>query len=235
MTMCSQTSTLLSLFRLAQLSDTTLPVGGFSFSAGLEAAVEEGIVGSPLELEEYTKGALYAASECDCIALLEGYRAATNGDNLRLLEADLRLYSLKQGDENRTMTLRMGGRLLELIRSVAPLPLAEEFAQRVAEGSAVGCYPTVQAIAGVALGVGERPLFVAHLYGVAQMVLSAALRLMRITHLDTQQILFRIAPLCSRLYDRYASLTLEQMAPFAPTMELASSLHERGRSRLFMN
>ena len=40
--MSNDTTTLLSLFGLAQLADSTLPVGSFSFSLGLEGAVESG-------------------------------------------------------------------------------------------------------------------------------------------------------------------------------------------------
>lgn len=233
--MCSDTSTLLSLFRLAWISDSALPVGAFSFSLGLEGAVESGLVADLASLEEYTIGALYGAAECDGVVLLEVFRAFADGDHARVRDADMRLLSFKAGEEAREMTLRMGRRLTDLIRSICPSPLAEEFHGWVTEGRAAGCYPTAQALAGYALGIGERALYAAHLYGVVNTILSAALRLMRLSHYDTQAVIYRLSPLCERLYDRYGGLSMEDITSFVPTIELATSLHERGKGRLFMN
>lgn len=233
--MCSDTSTLLALFRLAWISDSALPTGAFSFSLGLEGAVEGGLVCDLPSLEEYTIGALYGAAECDGVAMLEAYRAIGDGNLARLVDADQRLLSFKAGEEAREMTLRMGRRLSDLIHSICPTTLTDRFNRWVADSVAAGCYPTAQAIAGATLGIGERALYAAHLYGVANTILSAALRLMRLSHYDTQAIIYRLAPLCERLYDLYGSRSIEEMTSFQPTMELASSLHERGIGRLFMN
>ncbi len=233
--MCSDTSTLLSLFRLAWISDSAFPVGSFSFSMGLEGAVESGLVGDASTLEEYVVGLLYNAAECDCIALIEAFRAASNGDHSRLVDADHRLLSFKASSEARAMTTKMGGRLAGLLRSICPTALTREFHRWGVEGVTPTTYPVAQAVAGSALGVGERALYAAHLYGVANTALSAAMRLMRLSHYTSQEILYHLSPLCEELYDLYGGLSIEDMTSFAPTLELATSLHERGKSRLFMN
>lgn len=233
--MCSDTSTLLSLFRLAWISDSAFPVGAFSFSLGLEGAVESGLVTDLYTLEEYTTGALYGAAECDGIALLECFRAMGSGDIHRIADADQRILAFKSGEEAREMTLRMGHRLTDLLRSICPTRLTEEFYGWVRDGVIEGCYPTAQAVAAFTLGVGEKALYAAHLYGVANTILSAALRLMRLSHYDSQRLLYRLSPLCERLYEQYSGLSLEDMTSFIPAMELAASLHERGNGRLFMN
>lgn len=233
--MCSHTSTLLSLFRLSQLSDSAFPVGSFSFSMGLEAAATEGIVKDSRELEEFTRGALHLASESDGIALLEAFRAITAGETERLREIDQKLYGMKASEENRRMSVRMGVRLAELLHSIAPCYLTGHLREQIDQGAIVGTYPVVQAVAGVVLEADERALFAAHLYGVASTILSASLRLMRLAHFDTQRILFRLAPLCQELYEQSATKTTSEMCSFSPTLELCQSLHERGRGRLFMN
>lgn len=233
--MCNDTSTLLSLFRLAWISDSAFPVGAFSFSLGLEGAIEMGMVDNLETLEEYTIGAIYGAAECDAIALLEVFRAIADGNHPRIVDADHRLLSFKAGEEAREMTLRMGKRLTDLIYSICPTPQTEMFHRWVSEGVAVGCYPTAQAVAGFALSVNEKALYAAHLYGVANTILSAALRLMRISHYDSQRLLYRLSPLCDKLYEQYGERSLEDMTSFVPSLELAASFHERGKSRLFMN
>ena len=73
------------------------------------------------------------------------------------------------------------------------------------------------------------------LYGTASMMLNAALRLMRLTHHSTQQIIYRLAESIDLLYEESARLGIEDMYSFAPQIDLLSALHERGRSRMFMN
>lgn len=233
--MSNDTSTLISLFRLAQLSDGSFPVGSFSFSHGLESALAEGIVTDTLSLENYARALLYATAECDAIALLEAFRAASVGDYRRIVEADQQLYSFKAGEEARAMTRRMGRRLAHLVCSILPTHLSKSFYALVEKGETIGTHPIAQAVAGFALDTDERALYAAHLYGVVSSLLSAALRLMPIAHFDSQRILLRLAPLCETLYESFSEMTLEQMSSFAPTLELAASLHERGRGRLFMN
>ena len=202
---------------------------------GLEGAIEGGIVRDAATLEEYVVGLLHNATECDCIALTEGFRAARDGDHSRLVEADHRLLSFKTSHEARNMTTKMGARLAGLIRSICPTPLTREFHRWGTEGITPTTYPVAQAVAGMALGVDERALYAAHLYGVANTALSAAMRLMRLSHYTSQEILYRLSPLCEEFYDRYGTLSLEDMCSFAPTLELSTSLHERGKGRLFMN
>ena len=78
-------------------------------------------------------------------------------------------------------------------------------------------------------------MFGAMLYGVASMTLNASLRLMRISHLDTQRILYDLALGIDGLYAQSEGLTPDDMYAFAPQIDLLSSLHEKGRSRMFMN
>lgn len=233
--MCSDTTTLLSLFRLSQISDSAFPVGSFSFSLGLEAAVAEGIVEDEASLESFTRGALYAAAESDGVALLEAFRATKEGNYERLWEADRRVYAFKTAEENRKMCVRMGRRLAELLCSIAPSTLTKALCGWIRGEEMVGTYPAVQAVASVTLDTGEKALFAAHLYGVASTILSAALRLMRLSHFDSQRILLSVGPLCQNLYDRCSEMGLEEMTSFSPRLELCTALHEKGKGRLFMN
>src|SRR5260370_24388191 len=41
--------------RLLQLSDSALPIGGYSHSWGLEAAIDRGLVNDPSSLEHWTR------------------------------------------------------------------------------------------------------------------------------------------------------------------------------------
>ena len=227
-----------SLFRLAQLSDSAFPVGGFSFSSGLEAAVAEGVVRDALTLGDYVRAVVRLAGECDCVAMLHAYRAAAEGYLDQLVVSDRRVLDFKTSSEARAMTLKMGRRLTELLHSTATPPvshLVEQWHRWVHSGHTFGTYPIAYAVAALVWGISEEELFVGYLYGVGSSVLGAALRLMRITHVETQQIALRLAPLVEELYAHNRHHTLEDMRAFAPMLDVVASLHEKGTRRMFMN
>ena len=62
--------TIPELMRVLQFGDSLLPVGAFSFSNGLESAVQLGIVRDPESLEQFVGSALRQAATSDGIAVL---------------------------------------------------------------------------------------------------------------------------------------------------------------------
>jgi urease accessory protein len=74
-----------------------------------------------------------------------------------------------------------------------------------------------------------------HQFGVASMILSAALRLMKIGHVDTQRMLYRLTAGADAAYDEAARARLEDMAGFAPLTEILAAAHVKAHVRLFMN
>jgi UreF/CobW/HypB/UreG, nucleotide-binding domain len=103
-----------------QFGDSMLPTGSFSFSNGLESAVQQHIVHDRATLAEFTLSVVRRAAATDGIALLEAYRAAGASNLDRIKAADSALFSRKLGEEARTMTVRMGRSLAELGAYVVP-------------------------------------------------------------------------------------------------------------------
>ena len=67
------------------------------------------------------------------------------------------------------------------------------------------------------------------------MVLSAALRCVRVSHYDTQRILYRLSGQADALYDEISDMDIDEMHAFAPQADILASMHEKGMSRMFMN
>jgi urease accessory protein len=91
------------------------------------------------------------------------------------------------------------------------------------------------AVAFAAQGLTAREAFLVHHYGVASAILGAAIRLMRIGHVETQTLLYAVAGEVDRLYERAAALPLDAMRGFAPMMEVLAAVHVKAHVRLFMN
>lgn len=71
---------LLHWMQALQFGDSTLPTGAFTFSHGLESAIERGLVTDAKTLRSFTKTAVEQAAGGDAIAVLHAWRAARKGD-----------------------------------------------------------------------------------------------------------------------------------------------------------
>lgn len=225
-----------ALMHLLQFTDSTFPVGTFSFSNGLETAVCEHIVHDAESLEAFTRAASEQAAYTDSVAALHAFRAAVKSDYEAMLDADYALQSTKMNAESRLMLARMGKKLAELgVKFFPDNTLMTRWLDDIRAERTPGTYPVAQGLAFAAAGLGEKELFCSHQYGVINMILGAALRLVRVSHIDTQLILQRLTAESLRLYDAAHTLSLEQMHAFVPQTDVCSSLHEKGKMRMFMN
>lgn len=229
-------SRITALFHLLQYSDATFPVGTFSFSNGLETASYEKIVHDAATLEEYARSAARQAAFSDGIAALTAYRSCKSGDYDAIKDIDSKLMLFKMNDEARLMLQRMGKKLAELAARLFPdKPLFAAWLADINAGTTPGAYPVAQGIVFATAGLGEEELFASHQYGVVNMVLSAALRCVRVSHYDTQRILFKLASEAKAHYEKVRTLTFADMNSFVPEMDIFASMHEKGQMRMFMN
>lgn len=221
--------------RLLQFGDSMFPIGGFAFSSGLESAIQKGVVSDARTLEAFARTAVEQAARGDGIALLWAHRAAAAGDLVELVRIDERVYARKLASETRTMSVRMGKKFAELAAGVTGAPLLEVWRERIDTGATPGCHPVALAVGLAAQGLPARDAFVVHHYGVAATILSAALRLMRIGHVETQQMLYRLQARVDEAYEIAARSRLSDMAGFAPLTEILAAAHVKAHVRLFMN
>lgn len=224
-----------SVMHLLQFTDSTFPVGTFSFSNGLETAAHEGLVTDAGSLRAFVESQALQAAYSDGVAALHAHRAFVAGDYGKAAEADRALFRFKMNAEARLMLQRMGKKLAELAARLFDSSMITRWLDDIRAEKVPGSYPVGQGLAYAAAGVGEKDLFCAHQYGVINMVLSAALRIVRVSHYDTQKILFDLAPKAEEHYEEAARMELRDMNAFFPQLDIFASLHEKGNMRMFMN
>lgn len=227
--------TLTQLVRMVQLTDSALPIGNFAFSNGLESALQVGIVRNAADLKSFTMVALNQSANMDCIALLHAHRAALQGDISTLCDIDNELWSRRVGDEQQLMMRRIGRKFTELVDKIASTDLLKEWLQAIIQERTPGTFPVSHAIIFAEMGIGERQTFAVHQYGVASMILGAAMRLMKIDHYATQKILFEINATLDESYDNVADKLLDDMNSFAPILDCLIGHHSQAHVRMFMN
>jgi urease accessory protein len=223
------------LARMLQFGDSVFPIGGFAFSGGLESAIQKRVVTDPPTLLAFTRTAVEQASRGDGIGLVCAHRAASMGDIEEVARIDALVYARKLSGETRTMSVRMGRKFTELGAHVTDSPALLDWRGRVVAGTTPGCYPVALAVNFAAQGLSARDAFVVHQYGVASTILGAALRLMRISHMDTQPMLYALNADADSAFATAAAASLDDMAGFAPLAEILAAVHVKAHVRLFMN
>jgi len=222
--------------RILQFGDSTLPTGAFAFSHGLESAIERKLVTDAGTLQDFTRTAIEQSAASDGIALLVAYQAALDGRLDEVAAADQCLYNRKLNEEPRMMAVRTGKKLMAMAGRVIPdQPLLGSWLARVNADTTPGTYPVCLAVVFAALRLPPQSCFVVQQYSVAMAILSAALRLMRVDHFDTQGILFRLNGDIENAYVRAANKSLEDMATYAPAIDVLAATHVRAHVRLFMS
>ncbi|WP_428977692.1 urease accessory protein UreF [Rhodoligotrophos defluvii] len=226
---------LAKLLRLVQFADSALPVGAFSFSNGLESAIQQGVVHDAETLKAMVLSATRQAATLDGVALIVAHRAAQMSDLCTIVAADQASYQRKLGEEMRLMTVRMGRKLGELGEHVVKTPLLADWMEKVRSGATPGTFPIGLAIITSDLGIEVNEAFAVHQYGVAAMMLGAALRLMRISFLETQAILLEVNGTVEDMYEQVRAGTLSDMRNFSPVTDILAAVHVKAHVRMFMN
>ena len=223
------------LARMLQFGDSMFPIGGFSFSSGLESAIQKGVVADAITLRAFTRTAVEQAARGDGIALIAAHRAATVGDVDALIRVDAQVYARKLSDEARLMSVRMGKKFTEMGVQVIGAPLLCTWRECIATSVTPGTYPVALAIGFAVQNLSARQAFVVHQNGFAATILGAALRLMKISHVETQKILYELNGLADAGYENAAAARLSDMAGYAPLADILAAVHNKAHVRLFMN
>ena len=249
---------ILSLTRMMQFGDSMLPTGAFAFSGALEAAVQKHVVHDVQTLQQYVVTSLQQASTSDAVGVAEAMRVFCDGaagpdgkllpeSVVRLRRIDEAVYRRRLPEELRSMMVRTGRKLAELGSAVVRDPIMKAWKDEICECGTPGTYPVSLAALFAASARADRRLspgsmdeireeaLTAYLYGVSMGILNASLRLMRVTHYDVQNILYRISYEFD-VWCRIAEETpLERMTGYAPMTDILSAVHARSHVRLFMS
>jgi len=213
--------------RLLQLASPALPVGAYSYSQGLEAAVEAGLVRDAVSTVEWVEGVLQLSmARLEVPILLRQLAAWHAGDHAGAARWNAEFMASRESAELRAETLQMGFSLLRLLRDlgeeVGALGAIEELA-----------YPTAFAHAAVAWNVLPREAVSAYLYSWVENQVLAAVKCVPLGQTDGQRMLLVLTEGVGAAIDLAASLRDDELTNFAPGLALLSARHETQYTRIF--
>jgi len=217
-----------------QLADSFFPTGMYAHSQGLEGMVRRGWVGTAPDVEELLRNQItWSVLPGDGVALLNAYRAAAHGDLAMVVAIDRLLYSFKLPAELRAASCQAGRRLLEETATFARHPTHANYRARVDSKEAPGTGAVALGVVGWCLGIPEEWALLAFCHSYAVGVLSAALRLLPLTHRQAQDILRRLHSLIAELGEEIRDRTWQEMTSFTPELDIAAMGHEADDLRMF--
>ena len=202
----------MNLVRLLQLASPTLPVGAYSYSQGLEAAVEAGIVHDVASAEVWIADALeYSLGRFEAPVLWR----MMQGEALNEL-----FLAGRETAELRAETLQMGHSLAKLVNELGlgSVPLEEP------------AYPTVYAFAVERLKLDREEALLAYLWSSLENQVMAAVKAVPLGQTAAQRILLTLG---GRLAEIAAQAKISEPVNFVPGLAVLSTLHETQYSRLF--
>ena len=219
-------------FHLMQLADSFFPSGMFGTSGGLEQLVRTGRVKDGKGVIRFIRQQLhFQLAPCDCVVMLAVMDAARKNDITSALEADNACYSMKLVSVVRTASTRSGRQLLKCILHIAPNRFAREFHKEVESGRGAGTQPACLAIAAHSLAIPKKSALRMMLYSYSVNLVSAALRLGLIQHLDGQKILTELG---GDIDDMIVESDIDELWQLGPLVDILQMQHERDELRMFI-
>jgi urease accessory protein len=213
--------------RLLQLASPSLPVGAYSYSQGLEAAVESGLIRDSASARAWIGDVLsLSLASFEAPIVLRAMAAWAAGDADGAARWNGEFVAARETAELRAETLQMGYSLRNLLRD-----LGEDIAalEAIAELS----YPVAYASAAVAWKLEPREALEAYLFAWIENQMLAALKSVPLGQTDGQRMLLALADAVPAAIEHASRLQDEDLTNFAPGLALASSRHETQYSRIF--
>jgi urease accessory protein len=214
------------LARLLQLASPTLPVGAYSYSQALEAAVEAGVVHDAESATAWIGAVLehtVAGAEAPLLVrLIAAWRA---GDAAAAARWNDLFLATRETAELRAETVQMGYSLARLLAALGPATGLETIDEPA--------FPTAYAQAVAQWDIESQPALVAYLWAWLENQVMAAVKAVPLGQTEGQRLLLFLGERLALIADRAASMTDEELGSFAPRFAILSSRHETQYSRLF--
>ena len=221
-------SSLATLIHLLRLASPALPVGAYSYSQGLEAAIESGEVRDAPSARRWIADALsLSVAGMEAPVFLRLVAAWEAGDGSAAARWNDEFVASREAAELRAETLQMGYSLRKLLLEMDPQ--GAELLEAIDDLS----FPAAFAFAASRHGIDPREALAAYLFSWVENQALAALKAIPLGQTDGQRLVAEVSATIPAIVERAASMADDELCNFAPGIALASSRHETQYSRIF--
>ncbi len=220
-----------ALYRLMTWLSPAFPVGAFSYSSGIEWAVEAGDITDAASLRDWLAAMLAEGSGfCDAVFLAQAHRAASTQDAVALREIAELAAAFVPSRERQLETSTQGRAFIEIARSAWA---SDGLDRTIAACGGPVVYPMAVGLVSAAHAIPVAPTMHAFLHALASNWISAGARLVPLGQTDSQRILASLEADVVLTAKRALAASLDDLGSATFRADLASLRHETQYTRLF--
>ena len=223
-----------NLCGLLQLSSAGLPIGAFSHSLGVEAAVDAGVVRDAASAERWIGDHLdlvWARGEAPIWTVL--YQAWERAESNVLMHWNDRVLATRESAELLQESTQTGHSLRLWLLALPELPALRADQRQALQQLQPIAYPCAHALAARALGLSAATGLYALGWSLLENLCTAAVKLVPLGQTQGQALLRRLSLRLPAVVERALSTPAEDACNFAPMLAISSAQHESQYSRLF--
>ena len=220
-----------ALYRLMTWLSPAFPVGGFSYSSGIEWAVEAGDIKDAASLKDWLAVMLADGSGfCDAVFLAHAHRAVANGDDTALRDVAELSAAFVPSRERQLETTTQGRAFIAIARAAWD---CDGLDHAVAQCGAAIVYPVAVGIVSAVHAIPLAPSLHAFLHAVVSNWISAGSRLIPLGQTDSQRVLAALETVVAATASRAIAASFDDLGSATFRADLASLRHETQYTRLF--
>jgi urease accessory protein len=220
-----------ALYRLMTWLSPSFPVGAFSYSSGIEWAVEAGDIADAATLQDWLATMLSdGAGFCDGVFLANAHRAVVSSDKPALDEVAELAAAFVPSRERHLETMAQGRAFMEIARAAWSNSRLEQVVTACDRAIA---YPVAVGIVSAAHGIPLQLTLHAFLHALVSNWISAGARLIPLGQTDSQCVLAALEPVVVAIGERAMGAALDDLGSATFRADLASMRHETQYTRLF--
>lgn len=219
-----------TLLRLLQLASPSLPIGTYTYSQGLEASIEAGIVMDENSARTWITESLGVVADFEAPILWRLLKAFSARDAEAVMYWTERFVAGRDTAEFRAETIQMGYSLGKLVMD---LKMADETLLAMLASQPEIPLPTAFACAAEGLGVAHEDALLGMLFSLAENQVLVCVKSVPLGQLSGQRLLLALHPAIESASLHARSLQDDELSNWAPGLSLLSMRHETQYSRIY--
>jgi urease accessory protein len=222
---------MLARMRLLQMASQAMPIGGYSHSHGLEAAIDSGLVHDEASVQQWITDMLsfsIGSFEATCLERMSDAWIAQDFEALCGLNEEF--LATRESAELRSATVQMGFSMRSLLSVLPDMSDALNNALQTMQEPSLPC---VWSGAATAWEISQCNSLAAYLWSWAENQVLVAMKSVPIGQSSGQRVLLTMGSQIARFMERWQSRADTKPSNFVPGLAILSSQHETQYSRLF--
>lgn len=229
---------MINLLTLLQINDSMFPIGSFTQSYGLESYINDHLVHDNDTAEKYTRTMLrYNIFYNDAAFVNKSWHYANDKKTAwkNIQKLDELVTALKAPIEINNASQKLAIRFLKLTQQLKKNPICSKYLTAIEKGQLSGHYAIAFALYAHHEGITSKDTLAAFYYNTLNGIVTNCAKMVPISQIVAQKILYNLQPLVSELVEKQNDLSDDYIGICCIGQEIKSMQHEKLYSRIYIS